>query len=424
MSRAKKNLSVTGCQPSGEIEIKVIKMYQNPAQESTPKSVPHNKTKSSTGMDTIRIWIPGLHLIRDRAYGETGAWFAWQCRQGVDILMHSSHGAKGDRWRTAPLGVVKSLAKAVARELAEHVVGGCTPTWLMLQIISGSITRTDPDWDVKAKWADVSVTAPETQYGKMRDWYCPRTGATTHYWGTRARKYRNKETGEEVRIEPSAREMRVYDKRAQMLDSRKIDIGEEWTRIEIQLNGNRAVRQALGFGTLGEMFQLTEQEFQTRIKLLFAGLSVKVEGEGLSPLTSCQRKKIEKRPELARRLHRAERQAKKYVGYKGRSGKAEKSLAVTEKSECLVSLCFRSGSRRKVPFTLTPEWERVDPAWTLPQWACGHAPAQLTAKRRYDKSKALAQCVSAVSACKRNPAHTPEHASEHISESLEYASDQ
>ena len=368
MHRTIKNPRVTGWRPSAGIQKQVSKVYQKNSSVATP-SVPSSETiVHALGLDTVQAFIPGLRLIRNSIKSESGVWQALQQYAGARVVAHCSHGAHGKRWSTASRSELKRVLATVARQLAKQVTGGCSYKWLLNQILEHSATRIDVAWDVCAEMQEITVTAPESQYGKMREIQFA-TGPT-RYWGDRGGYYTNRSTGERIYTRASAREMRVYDKRQEMKDVHGVEIGRECTRIEQQLNGSRAIETALGVRTLGELLALPAHELNLRLGVLMANLNVSVRGETLSPLSPYQRREIEKRDGLSKRLRRAEKQAKRATGHKGVTGdgnptgeNAGKSQTGTEKEKDCATHCFRARSRR----VLSPEWERERP--TFPTYA-------------------------------------------------------
>lgn len=302
------------------------------------------------GIDTTTVFLHGARLA-PKAYivkRGNGLWQAVRDRRGTSVTMQTSHGASGQEWEPASQETAEAVLQAVSQELAQYVVGGMSPKYVYDRLLTANITRLDNTQDIdNATLARANIVAPKSRYGEMRDKRY-RNGRT-HYWGRRGGymkdvdgEYVLDEQGKRVYQRPPAKQIRAYDKRRQMLDSRGIDIGKDVLRIEIQLNGNRAIRQNLGFGTLGEYLACTDAEL--RIGTLFDELNVAVDGEKVDPLNPRQRENAEKNPRLAKRLKK---------NRKRRERREKEMLANTEKNQCQVTHCLYGGGGEREKFLLS-----------------------------------------------------------------------
>lgn len=293
------------------------------------------------GIDTTSVFLHGIRLApRTRIVkGGNGLWHAVKSLRGVSVIMQMSHGAGRKQWKPANRRTAKAVVRETAKELTKYVVGGVAVAFIEHRLKNAFVTQIDTTEDVGASMNLLSVVAPKEKYGVMRVKRFHGTHGTgvTHYWGRRAGYMKDPggefvldENEKKVYQRASAKQIRVYDKRKQMLDEKGIDIGEECTRIEITLTGTRTIRQNLGFSTLQEYFDCTDEEL--RIRALFDELTVTANGQIIDPLTPSQRREAEGKPRLAKKLRRNERRREKM-----------QSLGNTGKNECQDTHCFYEG---------------------------------------------------------------------------------
>jgi hypothetical protein len=250
--------------------------------------------------------------------------------------MHMSHGASGKEWDPADQFKTKKTIRKTALGLAKLVIGTPPVEHMVHRLTIASITQFDITEDIDLKMDLLSVVAPREKYGIKRVRYFE--GTVTWYWGRRGGFVKDiygkrvlDDDGKEVYERPTAKQIRVYDKRAQMLDERRIDIGKESTRVEITLSGNRTIRQNLGFGTLQEYLDLDSDEIDLRLRALFDELTVTTNGQRIDPFTPEQKLEAEGNLKLSKKLRRNERR---------RERRMRETLGATEKNEPEASLLF------------------------------------------------------------------------------------
>lgn len=263
------------------------------------------------GVDTLKVHIPGMHLIRPVIKSESGLWQGRNLRSGLQITVHVSHGATGKTWAAADLVKLHAAIRQVARESANFVCGG-SYEFMFRQILGGSIAVLDLTMDLSAALSETAVVAPNTSFPDMR-WkeFPSKDGVNppsrTCYWGHESY------TGQDGAYHPAtARELKLYNKTHQMKDVRDTDIEREITRLEMTLNRNDTVSRHMGVATVADLLNLRAREFKLRIATCFEELQIVVRGEGVKPLTHRQKKEIRARGGIMeRKLRRFENRTKR-----------------------------------------------------------------------------------------------------------------
>ena len=295
------------------------------------------------GIDTTSVFLHGVRLSTKKktVAGSCDLWHAVKNKKGIAVFMQCSHGPAGREWKPASRRTTRAVIQKTARELSKYVVGGTSVAYIEHRLRTGNLTRMDGTTDIEdATMHRITVVAPKEKYGPMRD--VQYRNGPTQYWGKRGGymkdpggEYIIDENGKQIYERPSAKQVRVYDKRRQMLDTYGIDIGKEVTRIEIQLNGNRAIRQNLGFGTLDEYLNSTDEEL--RLRVLFDELTVAVDGQCVDPLTPEQRRQANGNPSLAKKLRRNERRK---IREEEKQRRKKETLGITDETGCQDTHCL------------------------------------------------------------------------------------